>query len=315
MNINLIYDLTQYNSVLDGIKQEFNKRNIIPYESHTYPIRGTSIDMSLAIQDVAYRGNRIADEVRFFINHGASATKKWAINFDIDCFISPSQWWEDSLRGMGSEVDIMSNVGWPKNDLLFAHASEEAKKVSKEFIQAFYGLDDRPIIHIFPTYKKSGWGSDTPKWARDFSYAKVYKALSEKYNVFVSPHQMDNTSEFNDIPRHKMLTGFNIQRVLAMAGADVIITDTSGICYEAAGMDCNVILLGDNHRLQGDGEEVDIGPRVTSLETIDFLLQDLEGLKSHYKKRRQYWSDKILGPVDGRCCERIVSGMLDYVQR
>lgn len=317
MKVNVIFDLQQYQWVLVPVLHELSERGHRPVVSYTYEDTEFDCDCSLAIQDVAWRKtNHIRP--RFFINHGVSATKSWALDMPIDYFIAQSDYWADRAEEMKKDhhrnYEVIRNTGWPKMDLLYQFKKD--KEILRNNIYEGMNLDkNKPLVLCFPTYKKNRDYHES--WERTVPYYEIYESIRKYYNVLVFPHIMDDTGEFNNIfDAGRVITVHDIRRLHFQAAADIIVSDASGISYEACGIDTPVILLAtDNNptpRIEGldVGEEVNMGNWVYHNELKDTIDEVLEtGNDEIWKATRKYWSDKYLGPVDGNAAKRIVDEM------
>lgn len=319
MRINIIFDLEMYKWVLVPVMEELARRGHTPIISYAHEDTKIEADVSLGIQDVAWRGIEKV-RPRFFINHGASATKEWDLRMDIDYFIGQSAYWTNTLLEKMNcypyKYNVISGTGWPKMDLL--HQFRKDKEIIKSNIYAHLNLPKKPMVLCFPTYKKNigpgGPDNMEKPWVRTEKYYDIYETLRKDYNVFVFPHEMDDTPEFNFIPeKDRVVKTHDVRRLHFHAAADLVVTDASGISFETAGMDIPMVLMSPNGEIatlegKSDGLKVDMGPWVKMNGLKEAVAEQIRHPEL-YADRRAFWSDYILGPVDGHVAARIVDEM------
>lgn len=320
MVIEFIYDLAQYSWVLKPIERVLKNlgHTIITSKTYGVPQEKSGCECSLALQNVAYHRKGGA-RPRFFINHGSSASKGWDLKLPIDFFIAQSPYWFKRAQMLkekhGHTFSILGgNVGYPRMDVLVPYLAN--KETLQAQIRKAHNLHDGPIVVCFPTYKKAVVknSSTVGRWTRLFDYRQVLASIdSNKYNVFVAPHIMDTTKQFDAVPRGRIIREHTERRLILFATADAIISDTSGAAYEAAGLDIPVILTEGIHKLAHSAQEdVTLGP-VSKLQdltkTLDQMMQD----PTWFSKEREYWKNYIIGPVDGHASDRIARLILDNV--
>jgi len=312
MRIEFIYDLDQYGFVLWPLEQEFKKHEGVEILVAKTRSKHEDVNASIAMQNVAYDTPK-GKAKRFFINHGVS-TKKWDINFKIDYFIAQSDYWADAM--IGKPFNTIKNTGWPKTDVWLALLRDK-ENTRKEIVQK-YNLDPKkPIIACYPTYKKTKPKHGIPSWFRDFTFLECVNNIPADFSLFVLPHQMDNTADFDDTGHAiKITADYSWNRLKIAIAADVIISDISGMAIEACLLNKPIILIGDplnkeKFSLEANPAKgvLNIGPIVQTQELKTCIESVLSA--DHYSDGRKFWADKLLGPQDEKSCERIVTGILN----
>ena len=302
--VHLIYDLLQYDLALKPVDEELQRRGHQVIRSRTRA-ESSDGDCSVMIQDVAVAK---APGKRFFITHGLSCLKGWDINLPIDYFLPAGPYWADRLSSkMQSDhfqFSILEPTGWPRMD---AWTALIAKRESiRRSVIARHFLKDAPIVVYAPTYKDPAKGHQ-----RGVHAMTVANLLSQQWNCFVLPHQMEKTHEFSgDDPR--IIRRYGELRLDYLIAADVLVGDRSGLVFEFTATGKPIVLIDNpDHlnytRLEANarGDVFDAGYWTTVERLIPTVTKALEhpGMKSD---RIQYWRDQVVGPCDGQHAKRAV---------
>lgn len=314
MRINLIRDLPQYDEVLLPVCAELTARGHTVVWTNTRPTTERNVDAHLAVQDVAYKIPRTGKGIRFFINHGSSIAKSWGLNFDIDHFLAPTQYWSEAAvkKIQDYEYVVSPPVGWPKVDRVLGYATPANKQ---DIITTFSLNPNRPIVCYYPTYKKSS-AEFNPHWGRSYNAGELSRLLALRFtNLFVIPHQMDDTNEFVGLGTIRVTRAYNNFTMKLFAVADAIISDTSGCAFESCILDTPVVMVGDPNnppRIEGTGPPIDFGP-VCEPKDVPAAVETLLAKPDLYRKDRLDWREFIFGVCDGSSSRRVVDYMEEVV--
>ena len=96
--------------------------------------------------------------------------------------------------------------------------------------------------------------------------------------------------------------------------------DVSGMILECCLLNTPIILLGNRQEnsgfilpvFRGPKERLDVGPIVEPAQLPKTINEVLT--VDSFIARRKYWADKMLGPVDGKSAERVVSAILKEIK-
>lgn len=310
MKINLIKDLPQYDGVLSPVCRELTARGHQVVWTQTNPSPDSDMDAYLAVQDVAYRGPRTGEGIRFFINHGSSCIKTWGLNFDLDVFIAPTEYWAtravEKRDEYGQDYVVTEPLGWPKvDDILDRESDVESREKLFNLLRLQEG---EPIVCFYPTYAKAqNFNQD---WGRKYLIRDVVNKLRFLTpNFIVIPHQMDDTKEFDNLGV-KVYKGRDKLAKTLTPMADVIVSDTSGLAFECCATNQPVVLMAGEEppRIEGVGDIVDFGPHAT-VDTVEPIVKAFLKNPKWYTMQRRIWRDRVLGPCDGTATKLVVDHM------
>lgn len=312
MRFNFVNDLPQYQKVLIPLCRELTRRGHDIVWTNTRISTAQEMDGYMAVQDVAYRVPRPNKSPRFFINHGSSIIKDWDINFDIDYFLAPTKYWAESARAKqeanGNKYTISPPVGWPKIDSILELRDDIEER--ERIVSAFKLDKTQPIICFYPTYKKQrhDWSR---LWERDYDIKTIVNILKTKTpNLFVLPHQMDDTGEFDNLDV-RISRGYPDLNPRLFAMADIIVSDTSGAAFEACSIDTPVIMLNDINNpptVSDNDKPVDFGP-ICDDTNLSHALDVFLSNPNWYGRERKHWREYMFGKCDGNDSKRIADYM------
>ena len=312
MNFRIQYDLKQYEGAASPVEEELRRRG------HGRVRRGLA-DVSIQIQNPR-RWHHVSGDV-YWIMHGVSCTKDWRIPQALSSrrrkcvktmrFISPAPYWTEVVNAhphCGKRFTV-SETGWPKTDILVG-LNRERDSFRNKIIKNF-NLDDKPIIAYFPTWTAKVHAR------REESDPNIICNILKDYNVLFCGHQREPrniVSLFKKCDASVWESG--IAKLEIMIAADMIITDTSSVAYEACIVPNRSVVLLDNQsdpyylniKNNKEGKFLDLGPRayLSNLkEVVDYHIVHPED----YQLRRDYWMNYVLGATDGKCASRIVDLM------
>jgi hypothetical protein len=164
-----------------------------------------------------------------------------------------------------------------------------------------------------PTYKHTGTVSH---FNRLYRLQDVEKSLSEKFNVVVLSHDLetalDEVSALQNVPMA------SVPRQAYLMGADVVVTDTSGISFECAAVNKPVVFLVHPDepaylldQTMNTGEALDFGPAVL-LDALPDAVALLAAMPDKFAAQRKKWAERIFGPVDGCATERTADAIVKF---
>lgn len=312
MNFRIQYDLQQYEGAASPVEAELKRRG------HTR-VMGSIADVSIQIQNPR-RWHNVSGDV-YWIMHGVSCTKDWVIPQALygrrrKCvkrmhFISPAPYWTEVVKSHKHcrRRYSVHETGWPKTDILAGLLKKREslrRKIRKNF-----NLDDKPIIGYFPT-----WTAQVHAQREELD-PQVICDLLKDYNVLLCGHQREPDKVktlFRGCDASVWESG--LPKLEILIAADMIITDTSSVAYEACIVPNRSIVLLDNKddpyylniKNKKEGKFLDMGPRayISNLkEEVDYHINHPED----YQLRRDYWKNYVLGASDGKCASRIVDLM------
>jgi len=327
MKINLIYDFPIYSMSINLVEQELLRRGhevVITRERFRPDL---SCDCSLAIMgNPLTKGSR----PRFFMEHGVSITKRQLYDLPIDCFIAFSDSWASYVKREMDEVygyhyDIRI-AGYPKADEILKRKGKTCEicyDIHKDF-----KLDDRKkLVTYFPTYRQADgrWNEFRSIFTRSVKMEEVYNVLKDNFYIFVAPHYLESWERNMNIPVERILPFDADVRLNFLVSSDCIITDTSGMAYEASVADVPIVLLGredmgksyfvvrmnEKDPYKEELEYLDIGP-VADLSNLVSCIGSAD--TTYYSDRRSYWAKKACGVLDGHATERVVDVIENYMK-
>lgn len=310
--INLVYDMLQYDTALQGVQEMFAKKypavHIIT--SRVNPDSNERIDATLAIQ--APSGFVKAKGLRFWISHGISCTKGWNAPEASQVYLSPGPYWTEELlrrkyRG------IVAETGWPKTDLLRAYCGNGARLRERRKLKI---PDDVPFIVYFPTWSGAKHG------IRHWTIEEILDKTRGMGKIGVVLHQMEERGYRKKLEAAKdvFLVPSNCTwKHSILAASDLLISDTSSVVYEYTIFDRPIVLLDkpgfpDYLRLgQNPNEpELTVGDKAV-LETLPEILRKNLADPGAHREERRYWRENVLGKTDGRCCERVCDTIMNML--
>lgn len=225
-------------------------------------------------------GQRWSKQVRLLY---AVISKKYtysAMNGSYDCVLVASQFGANLLRQHGVRTQV---VGYPKLDPWFDGTLTKAKARER------LGLDpDRTIVLYAPTF--GGLCAHE-------TYAQALNELDLDVEFVGQLHPVTYMTELQrfagTLPRARWIepeeAGIHV-----LAAADAIITDYSGVTFEACAMDVPVLLLDKPGVAPSEDVEVkyrDAGPRVMSAEELRPRLEELLASPERWAERRAHYRE------------------------
>jgi CDP-glycerol glycerophosphotransferase (TagB/SpsB family) len=199
---------------------------------------------------------------------------------------------------------------WAKTDLLL-DLKRQRGLLREQFCQAQRLDPALPLIAYFPSYIGGGHGV---RQVRDVRL--LHKFLPREVSLLMFKHQMEHkdTLKFWEHSRGAILK-HGIIKQQAMAAADVIISDTSSMAYEALVFDVPIVLIDNpkdpaylhvRHKLKYP--RLDFG-EVCTIQELGAAVTRCLRQPGRLAEKRRHWRDWILGPVDGKCAQRAVTAI------
>lgn len=321
MKVNIMKDLDQYNIPMDLISEELEKRGheVVVTKERFKP--DLTCDCSLTNMNMPFTKG---SHPRFFLEHGCSITKRQLYDLPIDVFIAFSQHWADYVQKEMDEVyahNFKIRVGgYPRMDYLL-RLNEIKTKLYAEVVGEFH-LDSSKLIAVyFPTYRRF------PPWlhgkefraykARSVYMKDIYLECNERFNIIICPHILENWEDWEkELPSSCVIRpDQNTRKAIALVVADVIISDTSGIVYEACALQKPIVLI-DNPKFPeyflaemsaGTKEYMSpVGEVARAGMAVDDLVNYSYKNSAKYFTSRRYWAEKAIGDLSGNATNIVV---------
>lgn len=225
-------------------------------------------------------GQRWSKQVRMLY---AVISKKYtysALNQHYDCVLVASQFGARLLQQQGVRTQV---VGYPKLDPWFDGSLTKAK--AREAL----GLDPtRTVVVYAPTF--GGMCAHE-------TYAEALDAIDLDVDWIGQLHPVTYLRELDrfagSMPRAHWIAPEEAG-IHVLAAADAIVTDYSGVTFEACAMDIPVLLLDKPGVPLSDDVEVkhrDVGPRVMEPCELQPRLEELLASPERWAERRAYYRD------------------------
>lgn len=225
-------------------------------------------------------GQRFAKQVRMLY---AVISKKYtysALNQHYDCVLVASEFGARLVQPHGVRTRV---VGYPKLDAWFDGS------LTRESAREELGLDpDRTVIVYAPTL-----GS----MCAHETYAPALESITLDVDVVGQLHPCSYVSELDrfagSLPRARWIPPEDAG-IHVIAAADAVVTDYSGVAFEACAMDVPVLLLDKPGVEPSEDVEVkyrDFGPRVLDASDLQPRLEELLGTPKRWAERRAHYRD------------------------
>lgn len=226
--------------------------------------------------------------------------------------------YRDAYRLDGIFGGEILEVGYPRVDVSVALAQDPVQTRSA---LGSYGValpEDRTIVLYAPTWKGKSYHRPAND-AEDMAdvVMQLQRKLGDSYFVIVKPHQRV-ASHSNQLAE---LTGRlippNVPANVALAGADVLVSDYSSIFFDFLSLDRPVVFYvpdadeydDDRGRYLSDDELP--GP---SCATIDDLAQAITSPSPTYQARRLTAKERFAPWEDGRATQRVIDKVFAGVE-
>jgi hypothetical protein len=319
MRILTVHDLGQYDHVLIPLDDELAARG------HSVVHSGVEKGIRATVVIQTPSGAKNAAGEVFWLSHGVSCTKYWSVPRWLSSgpdgkasasngepwtgthYLAPGPYWMEMLEKEPGTF-LYHLTGWSKTDVL-VRLNEDREGVRERVYAKMRYDPDRKLVAYFPTYVGGGHGR------RMVVDPEVVAGMfRDRYNVAVFGHQMERQEACDMFRACKdVVHESGLFRLEAFAAADLVIGDTSSMMYESCVFDRSIVLLDNPEdpayfhlRHCVDNPVVDMGPRVLLADLRD-AVDYYVGHPKDFELRRRYWRDYVLGPTDGKCCERIAA--------
>ncbi|QKW39035.1 CDP-glycerol glycerophosphotransferase family protein [Actinomadura sp. NAK00032] len=231
-----------------------------------------------------------------------------------DHLISPSAHVTGMLRqAFRYEGDVLE-VGYPRNDLLFAPDREERARRVRERLGVPPG---RRVALYVPTWREDIWLTRGRQAELVLDTARLAAAVGDDYTILVRQHHMvaDRTAGIGgdviDVTRHPDITELYLI-------ADVVITDYSSVMFDFAATGRPILFFTPDLEFYQEelrGTYFDLtaeapGPLLREVDEVAGALRDLDGVTSTHLRAYTAFQNRYCAMDVGQAAARIADRLL-----
>lgn len=178
-------------------------------------------------------------------------------------------------------------VGYPKLDDVFNGV------LTREVARQRLGLDpDRKVVLYAPTF--AGMSSVD-------RFAAAFDTLDDSIQLLVQLHPVSYVKELSRYGQLGERFGWipeDLAGPLALVASDLVVTDYSGVTFEACAADIPIVLLDDPTVEPSEDVEVkyrDVGPRVDDPAGLKEAVEEEITRPERWAERRQHYRERFFG--------------------
>jgi CDP-glycerol glycerophosphotransferase len=231
-----------------------------------------------------------------------------------DHLISPSPHVTGMLRqAFRYEGDVME-VGYPRNDLLFALDREERAREVRERLGVPPG---RRVALYVPTWREDIWLTRGRQAELVLDTERLSAAVGDEFSILVRQHHMvaDRTAGIGgdviDVTRHPDITELYLI-------ADVVITDYSSVMFDFAATGRPLLFFTPDLEFYQEelrGTYFDLtaeapGPLLREVDEVAEALRDLDGVTSTHLRAYTAFQNRYCAMDVGQAAARIADRLL-----
>ncbi|MFB9974389.1 CDP-glycerol glycerophosphotransferase family protein [Allobacillus sp. SKP2-8] len=235
-----------------------------------------------------------------------------------NALVAPNEYSSKIFRKAFNFNGDMIHSGYPRNDFLKNHDSEDIEKI-KESMKI---PKDKKVILYAPT-----WRDNTSKvegkhqFVSDLNFDLLNTELGNEYIVLVRMHYLAAANiDFNKYKSFLVdVTDYNDIRDLYII-SDILITDYSSVFFDFSIMNKPIIFyVHDLEEYQNEirGFYFDFindapGPLVKTTEQTIATIKNIDDIQREYNQKYNEFNSKFNHWEDGKASERVVDYILNY---
>ncbi|WP_147341217.1 bifunctional glycosyltransferase/CDP-glycerol:glycerophosphate glycerophosphotransferase [Actinomadura logoneensis] len=231
-----------------------------------------------------------------------------------DLLISPSPHVTDMLRRAFRYEGEVLEVGYPRNDMLFAPDREERARRVRDRLGIPH---DRPVALYVPTWREDIWLTGGRTAELVLPADQVAAALGDSWSLLVRQHHMvaDRTVGIGtgvvDVTRYPDISELYLI-------ADAVITDYSSVMFDYAATGRPLLFYVPDLDFYQDelrGTYFDLtaeapGPLLREPDEVVAALRDIDATTRHYAPSYAAFREKYCAMDDGHASARVVDHLL-----
>lgn len=232
---------------------------------------------------------------------------------DWDYLVSANDFSTETLSRCFMYEGAMLDVGYPRNDILYAPDKEEKARRIREKLHI---PTDKKTILYAPTWRDDEYyGKGQYKFTLQLDLAMLQRTVGARYVILLRTHQyiadaIDttglegfayNVSKYDDISELYLIS-------------DICITDYSSVFFDYANLKRPILFYTydiEKYKNQLRGFYIDMntevpGPLLYTNEEVIDALQHMDEVEAKYKERYQAFYDRFCHLDDGNASKKIV---------